>query len=113
MLVVVHDWVGVDAEVEKLDGAITAGGEQLVLVDLGPCQVVQCVVCVEAEEDLSAIAAKNKKLVLVSKGGRERTSSLPGCQQPSDQAQTDGHCPRCQSWRPRPRPLGCHSKEST
>lgn len=40
MLVVVHDWVGVDAEVEQLDGAITAGGEQLVLVDLGPCQVV-------------------------------------------------------------------------
>jgi hypothetical protein len=37
VLVVVHDWVGVDAEVEQLDGAITAGGEQLVLVDLGPC----------------------------------------------------------------------------
>lgn len=53
---IVHDWVGVDTEVEQLDGAITAGGEQLVLVDLGPCQVVQCVVCVEAEEALSIIA---------------------------------------------------------
>lgn len=52
MLVVVHDWVGVDAEVEQLDGAITAGGKQLVLVDFGPCQVVQCVICVEAKEGL-------------------------------------------------------------
>lgn len=40
MLVIVHDRVSVDTEVEQLDGAITAGGEQLILVDLGPCQVV-------------------------------------------------------------------------
>lgn len=62
MLVVVHDWVGVDAEVEQLDGAITAGGKQLVLVDLGPCQVVQCVVCVEAEEALSIIAMEEREV---------------------------------------------------
>lgn len=49
MLVVIHYWVGVDAEVEQLDGAITAGGEQLVLVDFGPCQIVQCIVRIEAE----------------------------------------------------------------
>lgn len=61
MLVVVHDWVGVDAEVEQLDGAITAGGKQLVLVDLGPCQVVQCVVCVEPEEASSAIETRTLK----------------------------------------------------
>lgn len=53
MLVVVHDWVSVDAEVEQFDGAITAGGEQLVLVDFGPCQVVKCVVRVEAEAMLA------------------------------------------------------------
>lgn len=61
MLVVVHDWVGVDAEVEQLDGAITAGGEQLVLVDLGPCQVVEGVVCVETEEASSAIGIRALK----------------------------------------------------
>lgn len=58
MLVVVHDWVGVDPEVEQLDGAITAGGKQLVLVDLGPRQVVQCVVGVEAAVVSLAIATK-------------------------------------------------------
>lgn len=47
MLMVVHYWVCVDAEVEQLDGAITAGGEQLVLVDFRPCQIVECVVRVE------------------------------------------------------------------
>ena len=61
MLVVVHNWVGVDAEVEQLDGAITAGGEQLVLVDFGPGQVVQCVVCVEAEALLVSPNTCNQK----------------------------------------------------
>lgn len=40
MLVIVHDRVGVDTNVEQLDGAIAAGHEQLILVDLGPRQVV-------------------------------------------------------------------------
>lgn len=59
MLVVVHDWVGVDPEVEQFDGAITAGGKELVLVDFGPCQVVQCIVRVEAE-NLLAVATRNR-----------------------------------------------------
>lgn len=61
MLVVVHDRVGFDAEVEQLDGAIAAGGKQLILVDLRPCQVVQCVVCVESEEALSTIATRERE----------------------------------------------------
>lgn len=40
VLVIVHDRVRVDAHVEELDGAIAARHEELVLVDLGPCQVV-------------------------------------------------------------------------
>lgn len=76
MLVVVHDWVCVDAEIEQLDGAITAGGKHLILVDLRPCQVVQCVVCVEAEEALSIIAIEERegtrkwKPMLVSRHSR-------------------------------------------
>lgn len=48
VLVIVHDRVRVDAYVEKLDGAIAACHEELVLVDLGPGQVVQRIVGVEA-----------------------------------------------------------------
>lgn len=48
MLVVVHHRVGVHANVKQLDGAIATGHKDLVLVDLGPCQVVQCVVRVKA-----------------------------------------------------------------
>lgn len=36
MLMVVHNRVGVDTEVEQLNGAIATGHEQLVLVDFGP-----------------------------------------------------------------------------
>lgn len=40
MLMVVHDWVRVDAHVEELDGAIATCHKELVLIDLGPGQVV-------------------------------------------------------------------------
>lgn len=48
MFVEVHDGEVLDAEVEELDGAIAAGDDELVFVDLGPGEVILRVVCVES-----------------------------------------------------------------
>lgn len=58
----VHDGEVVDAEVEQLDRAIAAGYDQLVLVDLRPCQVVQSVVGVETSG--RSVSAHGRLLVV-------------------------------------------------
>lgn len=47
MLVEVHDWELVDAEVEELERPIAASRDELILIDLGPGQVVERIVGVE------------------------------------------------------------------
>ncbi len=48
MLVVVHDGEIVDGHVEEFDGAIAPGHEQLVLVELGPGEIILGIVGVVA-----------------------------------------------------------------
>lgn len=43
----VHDGEVIDAEIKELQRPISAGGYQLILVDLGPSQVVERIVRVE------------------------------------------------------------------
>ena len=48
MLMEIHDGKLINPQVEKLDRAIAAGCDELVLVDLGPSEVVQGIIRVEA-----------------------------------------------------------------
>lgn len=50
VFVKVHDGKVVDAEVKELEGAIAACDNELILVDFGPGEVVERVICVEAGE---------------------------------------------------------------
>lgn len=54
MLVEAHDGEFVYIDIEELDGPVSASGEELVLVDLGPGEVVLGIVGVEASEAGSA-----------------------------------------------------------
>lgn len=47
MLMEHHDWELPHANVEELERSIAAGNHELVLVDLGPGQVVYRIVCIE------------------------------------------------------------------
>jgi hypothetical protein len=47
MFMKVHNWKIIHAQVEELQRPITASDNQLVLVDLGPGQVVKRIVCIE------------------------------------------------------------------
>jgi hypothetical protein len=50
MLMKHHDWELPHANVEELERSIAAGNHELVLIDLGPGQVVYRVVCIEPLE---------------------------------------------------------------
>lgn len=58
MLVEVHDGEIGHGEVEELDGAVAGGDDELVLVDLGPGEVVESVVGVEGLFDDDALGAE-------------------------------------------------------
>lgn len=47
MLMKHHDWELSHANVEELERSIAAGNHELILIDLGPGQVVYRVVCIE------------------------------------------------------------------
>jgi hypothetical protein len=100
----------VQADVEELDGAVAAGYDQLVLVQLGPGEIVNGILCVEAVAQWALSRAPNAEEAT-------RTTSLTRCPLASGPVRVACHYPRGQSLSPmRPRVAsrrrGCISRHS-
>lgn len=99
MLMEDHDWELPHADIEELERSIAASNHELVLVDLGPGQVIYRIVCIEPIYSPLSASASSQLLFFCHGSLYKRTSSQLGYLAPSAQEQRAGRFQRCRSWQ--------------